>query len=147
MTTATAVDINAPQESAFDAYAAQYEAALQNGLSLSGETSEYFARRRIAWTADLLCQQPSIHNLLDFGCGVGIATPLLQEIFRPSRILGFDPSTAAINRAQAELGSTSINFTALSDAIPSEQFDLAYCNGVFHHIKPTDRAFALSAGR
>ncbi|MCG8450511.1 MAG: class I SAM-dependent methyltransferase [Pirellulales bacterium] len=144
MTTATAADTSTSQAAAFDAYAAQYESALQNGLWLSGEGPEYFARRRIAWTAELLRQEEVVNNVLDFGCGVGIATSLLQELLTPRTIWGFDPSSAAIARADKEFGSEFTHFTAVSDEIPSGRFDLAYCNGVFHHIEPSDRAEALA---
>ena len=35
------------EPAAFDACAATYDAALNRGLSMSGESKEYFARRRI----------------------------------------------------------------------------------------------------
>ena len=41
-------------EKEFDAYASQYEAALNEGLSVSGEAPEYFARKRVEWTAQVL---------------------------------------------------------------------------------------------
>ena len=39
-----------PTEAAeFDRYAAEYDAALANGLAASGEEKEYFARGRVNW--------------------------------------------------------------------------------------------------
>ncbi len=128
----------------FDAYAAQYESALNEGLSVSGESPEYFARKRIEWTSRVLPSLDNIRSVLDFGCGVGIATPLIRYAFKPDLIFGFDPSTAAIERAQQEFSDSGIEFTASAHAIPELQFDLAYCNGVFHHILPADRDFAFS---
>ena len=40
--------------SAFDSYAAEYDAALQQGISVSGEGKDFFARGRIAWLAKIL---------------------------------------------------------------------------------------------
>src|SRR4051812_19980524 len=40
--------------SAFDAYAAEYDAALEQGISISGEGKEYFARGRILWLKKVL---------------------------------------------------------------------------------------------
>ena len=131
-------------EKEFDAYAAQYEAALNEGLSVSGEGPEYFAQRRIQWTAEVLKSHSNFDSVLDFGCGVGIATPLLRQYISPKSILGFDPSTAAIKRAQSDFPESDVQFTAISKEIPSNQFDLAYCNGVFHHIMPEDRDAALA---
>jgi len=133
----------ATKHAAFDAYAAQYEAALQSGLRLSGEGPEYFARRRIEWTANVLRGQPPLNRVLDFGCGVGLAVPMLHKIFSPTTVWGFDPSSAAIERAQSELGNEATRFTAAPDELPVGEFDLAYCNGVFHHIDPTNRDTAL----
>jgi len=128
-------------QSEFDAYAQQYEAALNQGLSVSGETSEYFATQRIQWTAGLVGQ---IDSVLDFGCVIGIAIPTLKQNFKPELIWGFDPSSAAIERATDEHQSESTKFSFDSDQIPENTFDLAYCNGVFHHIPPADRNSALA---
>ncbi len=137
MTTATA------DSAAFDAYAAQYEQALNEGLSISGESPEYFARQRIEWTAKVLSDTAGVKRVLDFGCGVGLAVPLIREVLRPKFICGFDPSRAAIDRARDELGDADTQFVAKSDQITAEAFDVAYCNGVFHHIDPTARQAAL----
>jgi predicted TPR repeat methyltransferase len=91
-------------EKEFDAYAEQYESALNEGLSVSGERPEYFAQKRVEWVAKLLSQlgAGSIDSILDFGCGVGIATPLLKAGLGPNSLWGFDPSSAAIDRANKE---------------------------------------------
>ena len=125
----------------FDAYAKQYEAALNEGLSVSGESPEYFAQKRVEWTAEVIDSR--VHSILDFGCGVGIAAPLLQAAFGPNSLLGFDPSSAAIDRANAEASHPNWTFVSESVSIPKSSFDLAYCNGVFHHILPDDRPQAL----
>lgn len=129
--------------SVFDAVAASYEAALDEGLRLSGEGPDYFAGRRIAWTARLLGSQ-RIANVLDFGCGVGLAAPRLADGFQPKAIWGFDPSVAAVERARRDYCGEQFRFTANDGELPAGEFDLAYCNGVFHHIPPEHRAAALT---
>lgn len=129
-------------QSEFDAYAQQYEAALNQGLSVSGESSEYFATQRIQWTAGLVGGE--VDSVLDFGCGIGIAIPTLRQNFEPNLVWGFDPSSAAIERATTEHQNDSTKFSFDSGEIPENAFDLAYCNGVFHHIPPADRASALA---
>jgi len=143
MTSATLPGTCSAPPAAFDAYAAQYEDALQNGLRLSGEGPEYFARRRIAWTAHLL-REHSIERVLDFGCGVGLGVPMLQEMLQSQAVWGFDPSASAIERAERELGCEQVCFSDTPTEIPAGEFDLAYCNGVFHHIDPADRSEALA---
>lgn len=135
--------------SVFDAVAASYEAALQQGLRLSGEGPDYFAQRRIAWTRRLLEGNP-IRRVLDFGCGVGIATPRLVERFRPETVWGFDPASEAIARAERDYrgrGDAEYRFTSDDATLPTGEIDLAYCNGVFHHIVPAERASALATIR
>lgn len=128
----------------FDAYAAQYELTLRKGLKLSGEGPSYFAQQRIRWTEQLLSQRTSIRRVFDFGCGVGMAVPLLRQIIKPEFICGFDPSQNAIERARDELSDANTQFTARRDQVAEGVFDLAYCNGVFHHIPLADRPAALA---
>ena len=62
--------------SEFDEYAADYDAALNRGLSLTGESKEYFAMERVKWVSRCLADlgaRPS--RVLDFGCGTGGACP------------------------------------------------------------------------
>lgn len=127
----------------FDQYADQYEASLKEGLRLSGEPPEYFARRRIEWTSTVLPDMFHAEAVLDYGCGVGLAVDLLRECFRTRSVYGFDPSTLAIERARAERQHGDVHFCDSANAIPVGYFDLAYCNGVFHHIEPANRAAAL----
>lgn len=128
-------------QSEFDAYAQQYEAALNQGISVSGESSHYFATQRIAWTAKLI--GPNMESVLDFGCGVGIAIPELQQRFEPELTWGFDPSSAAVERAAKEHGDERTKFCFIANELPANRFQLAYCNGVFHHIPPADRSIAF----
>jgi SAM-dependent methyltransferase len=129
--------------SVFDAVAASYEAALDEGLRLSGEGPDYFARRRIAWTARLLDSE-RIASVLDFGCGVGLAAPRLAESFQPEVVWGYDPSAAAVERARRNRGDAVFRFTASVQELPAGEFDLTYCNGVFHHIPLERRGAALA---
>jgi SAM-dependent methyltransferase len=137
---ATLTPAHAP---AFDAVAASYEAALNHGLRLSGEGPDYFARRRIAWTARVLSGE-RVRQVLDFGCGVGLAVPRLAEEFSAAALWGYDPSAISIERAKSELPDRRYRFTADAAELPAATFDLAYCNGVFHHIPPADRPAALA---
>jgi SAM-dependent methyltransferase len=127
----------------FDDVAASYEAALNEGLRLSGEGPAYFAERRVAWTAEVLAGE-SIRNVLDFGCGIGLAAPQLASQFHAEKIWGFDPSQRSIERARHDLVDARYRFTAQARDLPAEHVDLAYCNGVFHHIPLEQRAGAMA---
>jgi SAM-dependent methyltransferase len=124
----------------FDFYASNYDAALAEGLSVSGENKEYFARGRIAWLARCL---KWLHirpkSVLDFGCGTGTAVPFLLELLAAEIILGLDISTKSLTMAQQQYGSQQVQFLTFDRYQPHEEMHLTYCNGVFHHIPPTER--------
>jgi len=81
--------------------------------------------------------------VLDFGCGTGGSVPFLREILRPTRILGVDTSPESLLRAGQEHGGAGIEFKNLQDYSPHSEFQLAFCNGVFHHIAPEQRPAPL----
>jgi SAM-dependent methyltransferase len=128
----------------FDSFAGDYDGALNQGLSVSGEDKDYFARGRIAWLArqvKKMCLVPE--SVLDFGCGPGSATPFFCESF-PSlqRVLGTDVSAELLQVARRTWGHRA-EFRAMGDWTPDGSIDLAYCNGVFHHIPLDQRAAAM----
>lgn len=132
-------------EAQFDDYSESYDAALAEGLSVTGEDKEYFARQRVAWLARCLAKlgaQP--RAVIDFGCGIGSATPYLRELLGAESVLGVDVSARCLEVARQTWGSEGSRFALLDECEPNEQFDLAFCNGVFHHIAPGERAGALS---
>ena len=129
----------------FSAWAEQYDDALHRGLSLSGERKEYFARGRIRW---LKSQLDARHfypkSILDFGCGTGTSTPLLQEMFEAQEVLGVDVSDRSLEVARERNPGRGVVYENSLDREPAPRFDLAFCNGVFHHIPPAQRSQALS---
>lgn len=133
---------NAAQE--FDAYAKNYDAALAQGISVSGEGKDFFARGRIEWLAKCFKKlgfKPT--SILDFGCGTGSAAPHLAEVLSPQKITGIDISEQSVALAKQHYESSSVNFEILRDYKPIACYDLAFCNGVFHHIPPSERAGAV----
>jgi len=129
----------------FDAYSSAYDQALERGLAVSGEKKDYFARGRLAWSARCLSEmnaQP--RTVLDFGCGIGSATPFIHELLRPAELHGVDVSPASLEVAKREHGSARTHFELLKTYQPDARFDFVYCNGVFHHIPLQDRADAVS---
>ncbi len=127
----------------FDDFAETYEEACQQGLALAGESRDYFAAQRITHTARWLeaMGAGSLQRVADFGCGVGHSTPHLQQRFPSARLLGLDISSASIDCAGQLYGGEKTTFALLVDYHPRQDQDLVYCNGVFHHIAPTERLF------
>ena len=66
-----------------------------------------------------------------------------MEILHPSRILGVDISPESLLQARTEHGGEGIEFASLQHSPPHSEFQLAFCNGVFHHIEPAQRPAAL----
>jgi SAM-dependent methyltransferase len=134
-----------PREDLFDQYAAAYEEALSNALVPSGEGREYFAEGRVAWLKRCLdeLKQP-VNSVLDFGCGDGATTPLLLQALNAQSVVGVDVSAKSLEIARKQHGGEHIRFESIGQFQRSGQMDLAYCNGVFHHIAPAQRSDALS---
>ena len=128
----------------FDAYAAEYDAALNQGLRLTGESKEYYAEGRVSHIGAQMARlglQPS--NCLDFGCGTGTSAAFLRDGLGIRTYTGYDPSNDSISEAKQAVSWTEATFVAEADAVPRQHFDLAFTNGVFHHIPPDQRAEAV----
>jgi predicted TPR repeat methyltransferase len=133
---------------AFDAVADRYERELQKGLEVSGETPEHFAERRVQWLAGRLQRMnASPRRVLDFGCGTGGSSMLLGDSLEAGSILGVDISTASLEVARQRHGDPRMCFTTPGGMADQPPCDLAFCNGVFHHIPPVERAATLASIR
>ena len=133
-----------PPPAEFDAYAANYEEALQRGLALTGEGKDFFAEGRVSWLRGQM-QRRGIEaaSCLDFGCGTGTSASFLRDGLGIDSYVGFDPSAASIERAGREVAWTAARFTDSENEIAEGSVDLAFTNGVFHHIPPDQRAAAV----
>jgi SAM-dependent methyltransferase len=133
------------QQEEFDHYAEDYDVALEQGLAVSGEDKNYFAQGRVSWLNHCLRQMPqSPKSVLDFGCGTGSAAPFLLDMPGVESVLGVDVSAKSLAVAERTHGSRRAQFHLLGQYQPEGQIDLAYCNGVFHHIPPPERAAAIN---
>jgi len=130
----------------FDQYAAEYDVALNQGLAHSGERKEYFAEGRIRWLARRLRSLgASAERVLDFGCGTGASTPYFFDVLGARSVLGVDVSEQSLTVARSAQGRRpGVRFAAIEvDSGPVAAFELAFCNGVFHHIPPAERLTAV----
>jgi SAM-dependent methyltransferase len=131
----------------FDAFASDYDAALNQGLKFSGETKEYFAEGRTRWFRQTLGDRfkPNA-RCLDYGCGTGTATPYLMQTLQLQSLVGVDLSTESLARATQQHALPNVQFDTLASLNDKrDEFDLAYCNGVFHHIPITERESCIAA--
>lgn len=119
----------------FDSFAGSYQADLERALSASGESQDYFARARVTWVTKLLQETESApHSVLDYGCGIGGTASLWREIPGVEAVTGVDPSRQSLEVARVRQGRPGVRFLTIEEYEPSASVDLAYCNGVFHHI-------------
>ena len=132
----------------FDRFARSYEQDLAKSLALTGESREYYARKRIAWTAQCLARLGvSAANILDYGCGDGANVPMLAAECHAELVLGVDISIESIAVARNQYSGEGRKFIGLSEWAPDGSLDLAFTNGVFHHIPPGERPGCLGAIR
>jgi SAM-dependent methyltransferase len=133
----------------FDRYADEYDAALGRGLALAGEDKAYFARGRVAWLRRSLDRlgRPAPASVLDFGCGTGSAVPHFRDLLAPTTIVGIDQSVASIDIAARAHAGDGVSFVGVDGFEADGTFDLAFCNGVFHHIPPDERMVAMELVR
>jgi SAM-dependent methyltransferase len=132
-------------KTAFDEYAGRYDSALDEGLSLSGESKAYFAQARVRWLAGRLSERGvAPQQVLDFGCGTGDTCPELLSELNARLVVGVDPSLESIATARKAHADPRLQYQEMNALQPSGEFQLVYCNGVFHHIEGDRRADALS---
>jgi len=129
----------------FDRYADDYDANLAAALEISGEDRMFYARGRVQCLARCLQQVGfAASRALDCGCGDGSTSPLLCRELGLTQTIGVDVSPRSIELARARSGSDRCRFFARDEYTPDGSLDLAYCNGVFHHIPIDERAGAAS---
>lgn len=130
------------EEPEFDSYAADYDADLQRGLKFTGANKWHYLINRVMLLRSKLygigITSPS--RVLDFGCGDGDASADLRALLDAKEVVGVDVSRAMLNQARARHPSETY---ASMDELPTlGTFDVAYCNGVFHHIPLDERVNA-----
>lgn len=129
----------------FDHYIQNYRSNLDNHLSLSGESSTYFAQYKAQKLHEWLDGKVTpTATILDFGCGDGLMTHFVAQQFSQATCYGIDPSADSITVAQH-------NYPHITFAVNSEThthlpyadafFDIIFAAGAFHHIP-----FSLHAG-
>ncbi|MGH7703730.1 MAG: class I SAM-dependent DNA methyltransferase [Gemmatimonadales bacterium] len=133
-----------PATAEFDAFAESYDRELEAGLAIAGENKLYFARGRLQWLSRRLRELDSRpETVLDFGCGDGVSAPLIFELVGAKTLLGVDLSDRLLEIARSRHGYLNARFLRREQAQPDGRHDLAFCNGVLHHIQPGERPGTL----
>ena len=90
---------------------------------------------------------PEAPVLLDVGCGQGKSFGLLNETFKPARVIGLDadPHSLDCSRAEAERLGLEVQLIASDCAaigLPDASVDLLFCHQTFHHLVEQEQALA-----
>lgn len=137
-----------PSSTEFDHFADDYDRALDLGLALTGEDKDYFAVRRMEAVRVLLNGEAlSPSRILDFGCGTGGSVRHLLSLARDTSVTGVDVSEQSLAVAQRLHSGVAARFETIDGFRGDGEYDLAFCNGVFHHIPPPDRSDAVATIR
>jgi SAM-dependent methyltransferase len=128
----------------FDSFATSYESDLDSALSVSGESKDFFAEGRVRWLAQRLQRLKfRASSALDYGCGIGGTALLLRENLSLQSVIGLEVSARSLEVAQARHQVEGIRFLTFEQYSPAADIDLAYCNGVLHHIPLTERDHSI----
>jgi SAM-dependent methyltransferase len=124
----------------FDEVCANYEEVLNRGISFSGESSDYFAHKRVEHMAKLHAAiDAKSETIMDYGSGTGGSVGYLLDAFNPKKLVATDVSEKSLQVLKKKYNSPKIK---TKNVIPNDALvscDLCFCNGVFHHIMPEDR--------
>ncbi len=132
----------------FDRFARSYEQDLAKSLAVTGESREFYARKRIDWTAHCIARLGvPVQRVLDYGCGDGSNVPMLAARLKAEHALGVDVSAESISLARQSNPAPGLEFLSTNEWTPDGTIDLAFTNGVFHHIPPAERPMCLQAIR
>jgi SAM-dependent methyltransferase len=124
----------------------RYDQMLSRGISLSGETRDYFAEGRVAEVVRRLPRGFLPRRILDYGCGTGDTCRLLAAAFPGSTVVGADTSADAVAWAAAHRAGTA-SFTLVTELANEAPFDLCYLNGVLHHVPRGDQRGVIESIR
>ena len=131
------------ERTAFDDVSSNYEELLSKGLSLSGETSNYFAEKRVNHSKteySKLGNKPGC--IMDYGCGTGGSIKHLFDAFTPNQLIAADVSIESLKLVEDNFSNPKLK-TLRIPQISNTLCDVCYCNGVFHHIPPNKRSDAV----
>src|SRR4029077_32222 len=73
----------------------------------------------------------------------GGAAPELLGQLHARTVVGVDASRESLDVARRVHADARLQFRSTSDLETAGQFELVYCNGVFHHVEPAQRPAAL----
>jgi 2-polyprenyl-3-methyl-5-hydroxy-6-metoxy-1,4-benzoquinol methylase len=120
----------------FDAYADNYQQVHTQNVRVTGENSEYFAQYKARYIARQMGPQFS-GKILDYGCGVGMLSSYMKQMFPRATVDGFDPSDASIAKVDPGILGQG-TFTSDWNQV-ARDYNLIVVTNVMHHVPPAER--------
>jgi len=124
----------------FDSYADDYNRTVEQSISASGESPQYFAEYKVRHLMSRVPVGPA-SKVLDFGCGIGNLVTAFHHQIPGVSIDGYDPSSASLEKISPDFRKAGRFSTDLSEL--GTDYDTVVMAGVLHHIPPRDRASAI----
>lgn len=90
-------------------------------------------------------RKPSYPVILDVGCGHGHALWMLDQRFKPEKIIALDVDPQSQLRAQKNIAlcNSAVQFqndNAIDIKLDDNSIDLLFCHQTFHHLEDQERA-------
>lgn len=131
----------------FDKFADEYSASLRASINISGEGPEYFAEYKVRDVVEF-ARRRSLHvrTVLDFGCGIGGATPYFNKLLPDAKLFGADVSKKSLDIARERCGALADyrEFDGCKLPFANGAFDVVFAACVFHHIPEAEHIGLLS---
>ena len=131
----------------FDKFADEYSTSLRASIEMSGEGPAYFAEYKVRDVVDVTRQRGlRVRTVLDFGCGIGGATPYFSKLIPDAKLFGADVSKKSLDIARERCGTlaTYCEFDGRKLPFSDGEFDVVFAACVFHHIPESEHVRLLS---
>ena len=128
------------QNIAFDKMAEGYEDFLKDNLQNTGFDYDYVQRYKVLdvlFEAQNRLKSIENINILNYGCGIGIADKYLRELFPSAHLTSCDISSESIKQAQKDnAGINDLEYKLIDGKSLSfdKKFDVVFIENVMRHI-------------
>lgn len=121
----------------FDKVAGRYQQEVEEGMILRGNSHRDFQRYKMQYLKETIPQDYT-GKILDYGCGVGTLTEVMQETFPQAILHGFDISSESIAHIPARLRHGQNRFTSRYEEL-DQDYAFAVASTVLHHVPLKER--------
>ncbi len=128
------------QNIAFDKMAEGYEDFCRDNLKNTGFDYDYLQRYKVSdvlFEAQKHLKSVDNINILNYGCGIGIADKYLRELFPSAHLVSCDISSESIKQAQKDnAGINDLEYKLIDGKSLSfdKKFDIVFIENVMRHI-------------